>query len=140
MNHDLSRFIAAQQATYATALAELRSGRKRSHWMWFVFPQLRDLGRSETAKVYGLAGLAEAEAYLKHPVLGPRLEECTQAVLASRADILRDLFGYPDDLKFVSSMTIFNAVTGASGVFLRALETFNGGKQDPMTLALLAKQ
>ncbi|HMO43886.1 MAG TPA: DUF1810 domain-containing protein, partial [Phenylobacterium sp.] len=105
--YDLERFVAAQAGVIETALAELRGGRKRSHWMWFVFPQLKGLGQSSMAWLYGLDGLAEARAYLAHPVLGPRLEAATALVRDSPAVSLNALFGAPDDLKFCSSMTLF---------------------------------
>src|SRR5205085_12278134 len=104
---DLERFVSAQEGVIEIAQAELRAGAKRSHWMWFVFPQLRGLGRSPTAQFYGLSGLAEARAYLTHPLLGPRLSASVQAVMDSPAVSLAALFGAPDDLKFVSSMTLF---------------------------------
>jgi uncharacterized protein (DUF1810 family) len=139
MTSALSRFTEAQQDSYADALAELRAGRKRSHWMWFVFPQLRGLGHSETAHYYGIADLAEAAAYLGHPVLGPRLVECTQAVLALGNTTLNDLFGHPDELKFISSMTLFSQVPGAPAAFGQALARFNQGRPDPATLQRLAR-
>jgi len=104
---DLNRFARAQASVYDTALAELRAGRKRSHWMWFIFPQLEALGRSATAKCYGIKSLGEAAAYLDHNVLGPRLVECTQIALAATAPSLVDYLGTPDNLKFRSSMTLF---------------------------------
>jgi uncharacterized protein (DUF1810 family) len=140
MTIELSRFIEAQQDTYAAALAELRSGRKHGHWMWFIFPQLRGLGRSETARWFGIADLAEAEAYITHPVLGARLIECTNAVYASANISLRDLFGYPDDMKFISCMTLFSAVAHAPDIFRQALTKFNAGKPDPLTLDLIRGQ
>ena len=137
MNFDDSRFIAAQQTTYASALIELRAGHKRGHWMWFIFPQLRSLGRSETARMFGLEDLAEAESYLRHPVLGQRLIDATNTVLDSGDNSLRDIFGYPDDLKFISSMTLFSATNQAPKIFQQALQKFNAGQPDPLTLALL---
>ena len=137
---ELGRFLEAQRDVYDTALSELRAGRKRSHWMWFVFPQLRGLGRSAMSHHYGIAGRAEAEAYLRHPELGSRLVECTGAVLALPPSMgLHDVFGSPDDMKFISSMTLFRSVTGAADVFDRALARFNGGKPDPVTERLLAR-
>jgi uncharacterized protein (DUF1810 family) len=135
----LERFVDAQAQTFDTALAELAAGRKRSHWMWFIFPQLRGLGQSETARFYGLVSLAEARAYLAHPVLGERLERCTRAVLAARGDSLHAIFGSPDDLKFRSSMTLFAAAAGdGQSVFHAALDRWCGGRPDERTLALLA--
>jgi uncharacterized protein (DUF1810 family) len=134
---DLARFLQAQERTYAAALGELRAGRKRGHWMWFVFPQLRGLGSSPTSQLYGIGSLAEARAYLRHPILGTRLAECTVAVLAADRS-LRDLLGAPDDLKFRSSMTLFSMADPASPLFARALRQFSGGEPDAATLALMA--
>lgn len=134
---DLQRFTDAQQPVYETALAELRNGDKRSHWMWFIFPQLRELGRSGTARHYGIGGLDEATAYLRHPLLGARLCECTQAVLDVRGGSLDAIFGSPDNLKFVSSMTLFGRVPQAPDLFIRALGRYNGGAEDERTLRLL---
>lgn len=138
---DLQRFLAAQAAVHAQALAELRQGRKRSHWMWFVFPQLRGLGSSEMAHHYGVLGLAEARAYLAHPVLGARLLDCTEAVLALEGRDLRAIFGSPDDLKFVSSMTLFSlAAERRPNLFAEAIERLCGGTADQRTLALLRER
>lgn len=139
MAFDLSRFANAQRDTYAEALAELKAGRKRGHWMWFVFPQLRGLGHSETSRVYGIASIDEARAYLQDPMLGRRLVESTNAVLQAGDTSLPDIFGYPDDLKFISSMTLFSMVTEAPDVFNRALARFNDGKADLATVRLLSK-
>jgi uncharacterized protein (DUF1810 family) len=135
--HDLERFVSAQEPTYAEAADELRAGRKTSHWMWFVFPQLRDLGQSATAKRYGIASRAEAEAYLQHPVLGPRLKECVALVLAISGRNAHAIFGSPDDLKFRSSMTLFSGVAPEEPIFKEAIEKYYGGKPDPRTIALL---
>jgi uncharacterized protein (DUF1810 family) len=133
---NLQRFVTAQQLVYNTALAELTAGRKRSHWIWWIFPQLRGLGHSPRAYAYGLSGLEEARAYLAHPLLGPRLAECTRAVL-SRSDIpLTALFGSPDDLKFRSSMTLF-AEAGGGGLYQTAIDQTCGGQADAATLRLL---
>jgi uncharacterized protein (DUF1810 family) len=105
--HDLNRFVWAQESDYGRALAEIRSGRKRTHWMWYVFPQLDGLGFSETARRYAIRGLNEARAYLQHPVLGPRLVECTEAVLAVQGRSALEIFGTPDDLKLRSCVTLF---------------------------------
>ena len=136
----LSRFVHAQQPVYAQALQELREGRKRSHWMWFIFPQLAGLGSSDTARLYAVSGLAEARAYLDHPLLGPRLRECTAAVLATDGKPLSTIFGYPDDLKFCSSMTLFAEASGPSpaadnAIFSNALAKY--GTSDTRTLTLL---
>jgi uncharacterized protein (DUF1810 family) len=136
----LERFVAAQASVFTSALAELRAGRKQSHWMWFVFPQLRGLGRSSTAEFYGISSLAEARAYLSHPVLGPRLTLCTEAVLAIEGRSLHEIFGSPDDLKFCSSMTLFSRADGGEeSVFRRALDRFCTGRMDERTLALLER-
>jgi uncharacterized protein (DUF1810 family) len=132
---DLQRFIAAQAPVFDTALAELRAGQKRTHWMWFVFPQLRGLGNSSTARFYGIGSLDEARAYYAHPVLGPRLTRCIHAVQESTGRSLHDIFGSPDDLKFRSSMTLFEAAV-ADAVFAQALEHWCAGERDPRTLEL----
>ena len=134
----LQRFLDAQQSTYQTALAEIQSGRKRSHWMWFVFPQIQGLGFSETARFYAIRDAGEAAAYLAHPVLGPRLETISRALLALDSTDAPRIFGSPDDMKLRSSMTLFGAVPGASAVFGQVLARFFGGQPDPATLALLA--
>jgi len=147
--HDLRRFVEAQSAVYAQARDELAASRKQSHWMWFVFPQLRGLGRSEMAHRYGIASRAEAVAYLDHPLLGTRLIECTGLMLAApREATANAILGSPDDLKFRSSMTLFAAVAGDSvrfaGVasarlpFAVALDRFFDGRPDAATLRLLA--
>jgi uncharacterized protein (DUF1810 family) len=133
---DLKRFVDAQAAVYGDVRAELAAGRKTSHWMWFVFPQLKGLGRSSMAQHYGIASKAEAQAYWAHPVLGPRLRECTELVLAHGGLGAHALFGSPDDLKFRSCMTLFAQATGEA-VFARALEKFFDGAADARTLALL---
>ncbi len=138
MNDDLSRFVAAQAPHVATVMAELRAGRKRTHWMWFVFPQLRGLGRSEMARRFGLESLAEASAYLAHPILGERLRACVAALLAVQGRSAHEIFGSPDDLKLRSCLTLFLAVDGPDGVFARALEKYFDAQPDPMTLQLLA--
>lgn len=134
---DLGRFLQAQETTYAAAIGELRAGRKRNHWMWFVFPQMRGLGTSATSQFYGIGSLAEARAYLRHPILRTRLGECTEAVLAADRSLC-DLLGSPDDLKFRSSMTLFSIANGTSSVFARALRQFSDGEPDAATLALLS--
>lgn len=135
----LERFITAQVDAYQRARDELRAGVKRSHWMWFVFPQAKGLGGSATSQFYGIGSIAEARAYLKHPVLGPRLIEATNLVLALRGRTLRDIFGTPDDLKFCSSMTLFSRAAGPGSAFDEALSVFCGGEADRRTLALLSE-
>lgn len=137
MKFNLERFVTAQQNIYEVALSELRAGLKRSHWMWFIFPQLRGLGRSEAARFYAISGRAEAEAYLTHPMLGPRLDECTTAMLQHTDLSAHDIFGSPDDLKFRSSMTLFGAVAGRDSPFQAALDMFYAGARDESTLRLL---
>ena len=137
---DLARFKSAQAGTFDTAYAELLAGRKRSHWMWFVFPQLRGLGVSPTAQYYGLASLAEARAFLVDDLLSGRLEACTRAVLAAGTVSLHDIFGSPDDAKFRSSMTIFEAADVSDfSIFAEALDRCCAGARDDRTLALLGR-
>ena len=139
--HDLQRFVDAQAPIYDQVLAKVRAGRKRSHWMWFVFPQLRGLGHSAMAERYGIASRDEALAYLDHPLLGPRLVACTTLVTAVSDRSLNAILGSPDDLKFCSSMTLFAQVaTGLAPrvtVFADALRVHGDGRRDPRTLALL---
>jgi uncharacterized protein (DUF1810 family) len=137
MPFDLDRFTGAQQSAYRAILGELQAGRKTSHWMWFIFPQLKDLGRSETSRFYGIASLEEARAYLAHPVLGARLRECTAAVnrhAGTRAD---EIFGNVDALKFRSSMTLFSLAAPDDAGFAAALANFHDGQPDQATLELL---
>ena len=136
---DLDRFVMAQAPLYDIALAELIGGRKLTHWMWFVFPQLRGLGRSSMAHRYGIGSLAEAQAYLAHPVLGMRLKESVTAVLDCGETDPNLIFGSPDDVKFISSMTLFSRAAGEDEtVFSEALAKFSGGGSDERTLTLLA--
>jgi uncharacterized protein (DUF1810 family) len=133
----LQRFVEAQAPVISEALTELRHGRKRSHWMWYVFPQLRGLGSSPTAVRFAIASLAEARAYLEHPVLGPRLRECTRLVTDIQGASIGDIFGYPDDLKFRSSMTLFSLASADNQVFQDALKKYFNGAPDPATLERL---
>jgi uncharacterized protein (DUF1810 family) len=135
---DLERFVSAQAQTIDPALDELRAGRKHGHWMWFVFPQLNGLGRSPTAQRYGISSLAEARAYLNHPILGPRLEAAVAAVQTSPAESLGVLFGAPDDLKLRSSMTLF-AIAAPEGPFQKVIDRWCGGEFDIRTLQLLQR-
>jgi uncharacterized protein (DUF1810 family) len=135
--YELDRFLQAQAPVIGTALAELGAGRKRSHWMWFVFPQLEGLGRSAMAARYAIGSLAEARAYLTHPVLGPRLVQASELVLAVPQRTAHDIFGSPDDLKFHSSLTLFDRAASGQDVFRHCLERFFGGQPDPQTLGLL---
>lgn len=133
--YDLQRFVDAQAQVYDQVAVELRTGRKRTHWMWFVFPQLRGLGFSATATRYGITSLEEAQAYLAHPVLGPRLLECTRWVLAVENRTASQIFGSPDDQKLRSSMTLFARAGPENPEFAQALQKYYGGEHDPLTLA-----
>jgi uncharacterized protein (DUF1810 family) len=133
---DLQRFLAAQEGAMASVREELRAGRKRSHWMWFVFPQLRGLGSSAMAQHYGIASLEEARAYLADPVLGERLRECCELMLAVPGRSAHEILGSPDDLKFRSCVTLFALAAPDEPLFRRCLDRFHGGGPDPRTLAL----
>lgn len=135
---DLQRFLDAQAPVYPTVCAELRAGRKQSHWMWFIFPQLAGLGHSPTARFYALAGRAEAQDYLAHPLLGARLRECTALMTALPGQTAEAILGQVDALKFRSCMTLFAAISGEPG-FQSALDTYCAGEPDPRTLALLVE-
>ena len=134
---ELSRFIEAQDKIYDRVLAELKSGRKRSHWMWFVFPQIEGLGFSSTTQYYSIKSPEEARQYLEHPVLGKRLRECCESILALEGLSVSGIFGYPDDLKLKSSMTLFASVAQGQSVFIRVLDRYFQGARDERTLALL---
>ena len=135
---DLERFVTAQAPVFETVLAELRAGCKRSHWMWFVFPQLRGLGHSSTARFYGISSIEEARAYLAHPLLGPRLDLCTRIVVTSESSSLHAIFGSPDDMKFRSCVTLFSLATDNSdNPFRHALHRWCEGQPDEQTLVLL---
>jgi uncharacterized protein (DUF1810 family) len=136
---DLQRFVDAQRSSYLRACKELRAGQKTSHWIWYVFPQLKGLGFSSTAQMYAIGSLAEARAYLAHPLLGPRLEEATRLMLALRGRELEDILGHPDDLKFRSCMTLFAAAAGPGSNYETALDTLCGGIRDEKTLALIER-
>jgi uncharacterized protein (DUF1810 family) len=136
---DLQRFVDAQAPVYETVLSELRAGVKRSHWIWFIFPQLAGLGRSPTAARFAISSLAEAAAYLNHDVLGPRLRECARLVIAIDGLSVNEIFGSPDDLKLRSSMTLFAHATADNADFVELLNKFYGGRQDPATLSLLGE-
>lgn len=135
--HDLQRFVEAQAAVFERVRSELREGRKSSHWMWFVFPQIEGLGRSELARKFAISSRGEAEAYLQHPVLGPRLLECTHLVNLVEGRPIERIFGSPDDMKFRSSMTLFAHVAPGNRVFQEALQKYFAGKPDPATLERL---
>lgn len=134
---DLERFIAAQAPVYPRVVSELRAGRKQSHWMWFIFPQIAGLGHSAMAQRYAIGSRAEAVAYLDHPVLGPRLRECTRLVSAVEGKDINAILGYPDDMKFKSSMTLFARVTPDNADFVDALKKYFGGAFDEATLERL---
>ncbi|HRP24884.1 MAG TPA: DUF1810 domain-containing protein [Thauera sp.] len=136
---DLDRFVRAQQGVIDEALAELRRGEKRTHWMWFVFPQLAGLGLSPTAQHYAIRSLDEAQAYLRHPLLGARLRECARALLALQGRSAAQILGYPDELKLRSSMTLFAALPQADPLFAAVLERYYGGVADERTLRLLGR-
>lgn len=133
-SYHLHRFLDAQDKVYDSVCAELRVGDKRGHWMWFIFPQIKGLGHSATAIRFAISSREEAEAYLQHPVLGPRLRECTRLVNMVEGRSIERIFGYPDDLKFRSSMTLFAHVSTDNQVFLEALRKYFGGEFDSLTL------
>jgi uncharacterized protein (DUF1810 family) len=135
--YHLQRFVDAQNPVYAQACNELRAGEKTTHWMWFIFPQLRGLGHSATAAHFAISSLEEAKAYLQHPVLGARLRECTEIVRAVDGKSVSQIFGYPDDLKFHSSMTLFNAAAPDDLIFQLALAKYFHGSIDQRTTELL---
>ena len=136
---DLDRFLAAQDPVLEQVRAELKAGRKRSHWMWFIFPQLRGLGQSATARHYGLASLAEARSYLMHPILGRRLRDCTALVNAVQGRSAEEILGGVDAMKFRSCMTLFAAAEPGESAFRTALDRYYGGAEDPRTLELLQR-
>jgi uncharacterized protein (DUF1810 family) len=136
-NKGLTRFLEAQNQMYLKALAEIQNGKKQSHWMWFVFPQIKGLGFSETAKFYGIADMEEATAYLAHPVLGKHLVEISQALMQIENLTATEIFGTPDDMKLRSSMTLFSKVENADPVFSKVLEKYFEGMQDTYTEELL---
>ena len=136
----LSRFVEAQEGTYAAAIRELRQGRKRGHWMWFVFPQFDGLGSSAMSRRYAIASLDEARAYLAHPVLGPRLRECAEALLSFAGLSASDVFPSPDDVKLRSSMTLFDLVSPPGSLFARVLDEHFGGERDELTLRAIGRR
>jgi uncharacterized protein (DUF1810 family) len=134
---NLARFVEAQDGVYARVLAELRAGHKRTHWMWFIFPQLKGLGASPMANRFAISGRGEATAYLAHQVLGPRLRECTKILIAAPHGSIESILGHPDNLKFRSSMTLFANAAADNADFVAALDKFFGGGFDPLTLERL---
>lgn len=137
---NLQRFVDAQRSIYENVRRELRGGSKRSHWMWFIFPQFKGLGRSDTAQQYAISSREEAAAYLEHPILGSRLRECSQLVAAIDGRSIEDIFGYPDYLKFHSSMTLFAQVAADNEVFNDCLQKYFDGEPDSATLAQLSSE
>jgi uncharacterized protein (DUF1810 family) len=135
---DLARFVQAQDRVYGPVTGELRQGRKRSHWIWFIFPQVAGLGFSAMSERYAISGLTEARAYAAHPVLGPRLRECTQLVLNASPTSIREILGPPDDLKFRSSMTLFEQAVPDEPLFAQCVDKYFGGERDPQTLSFLS--
>ena len=135
--YDLKRFLIAQEGVYERALAELKGGQKRTHWIWFIFPQIDGLGYSPTAKRYSIKSMEEARQYQDHAVLGKRLLECTEAVVALKGGSVSEIFGYPDDMKFKSSMTLFEKIAGSASVFSSAIDRYCHGERDATTLRLL---
>ena len=135
--HDLGRFVQAQEGDYERALSEVRAGRKRSHWMWYIFPQYDGLGFSPTSRRYSIKSVAEAQAYLAHPVLGPRLTECAEAALRVEGRSALEVFGSPDDMKLRSCATLFAHVSPAGSVFERLLSKYFDGERDDRTLRLI---
>ncbi|MDQ3041543.1 MAG: DUF1810 domain-containing protein [Acidobacteriota bacterium] len=136
---DLTRFITAQEMVYSRVLFELRNGRKRTHWMWFIFPQIDGLGNSSTTKRYAIKSIEEAQEYLNHPLLGKRLKECAETVLAVEGRSISEIFGYPDDLKLKSSTTLFENVADSDPIYASMLNKYFNGERDIRTLNLLEK-
>ena len=134
---DLNRFVKAQEAVFENVLRELENGQKKSHWMWFIFPQIEGLGYSEITRYYSIKSLEEARQYLNHPILGPRLLKCTETVLAIDGKTVSEIFGSPDDMKFKSSMTLFACVTESEALFTQVLEKYFDGERDKKTEFLL---
>jgi uncharacterized protein (DUF1810 family) len=135
--HDLERYVRAQEPVFAQVCAELAAGRKQSHWMWFIFPQIAGLGHSVMAQRYAISSYAEARAYLEHPILGPRLRECTRLVLAVDRKSAYEILGSPDDMKFRSSLTLFSYATADNQIFRDALQKYFDGDEDTLTIARL---
>jgi uncharacterized protein (DUF1810 family) len=138
--YELARFVTAQQPVYETVVRELQSGYKLSHWMWFVFPQLDGLGQSPASRYYAIQSAAEARAYVRHPVLGPRLLECCSILLTIQSKSASDIFGFPDDMKLQSCMTLFGSLEEPDPVFDRVLGKYYGGQRDQRTLDLLGRR
>jgi uncharacterized protein (DUF1810 family) len=137
MNDNLDKFLNAQERDYETALVEIRSGRKQSHWMWYIFPQIADLGFSDMSRRFAIGNLSEAKAYLEHPILGERLVGISKALLEVKSNNATQIMGSPDDVKLKSSMTLFSCVPGADPVFQSVLNKFFNGSKDDRTIALI---
>lgn len=138
--YDLQRFVDAQKTHYPAALKEVRAGHKRSHWMWYIFPQIKGLGFSETSLFYAISGILEAEAYLNHPVLGSRLKEISSVLLQLKSSDPQEIFGSPDDAKLKSSMTLFSSLENSDPVFEQVLDKFFKGQKDQQTIRILHDQ
>ena len=139
-NDSLQRFVTAQTGSYGLALSEMKDGKKRSHWMWFIFPQIRGLGSSEASRYYGIRDLKEAEAFLNHPVLGNRIIEISGVLLTLGTNDAHEVFGSPDDLKLKSSMTLFSEVENTNPVFKAVLQKFFKAERDQATLKMLGQK
>ena len=135
--YNLSRFLEAQMVTYEGAMLELARGRKESHWIWYIFPQIEGLGRSDTAKLYSIKSLEEGRAYLEHPVLGPRLVEACEILLSLKDASMDEVMGFPDDLKLLSSMTLFENISGESSIFTNIVEVYFDDERDETSLEII---
>ena len=135
--YNLNRFIEAQMATYEGAMLELARGRKESHWIWYIFPQIEGLGRSDTAKLYSIKSLEEGRMYLEHPVLGPRLVEACEILLSLKEASMDEVMGFPDDLKLLSSMTLFEVVSDSNSIFTKMIEFYYEGRRDKASLEII---
>jgi uncharacterized protein (DUF1810 family) len=136
--YNLNRFIEAQMTTYEGAILELAQGRKESHWVWYIFPQIDGLGRSDTAKLYSIKSLEEGRAYLEHPVLGPRLIEACEIILSLEDISMNQVMGFPDDLKLLSSMTLFEFISGSNSIFTKIIEIYFDDKRDETSLSIIS--
>jgi uncharacterized protein (DUF1810 family) len=135
--YNLNRFIEAQMTTYEGAMLELTQGRKESHWVWYIFPQIEGLGRSDTAKLYSIKSLEEGRAYLEHPVLGPRLIEACEILLNLKDASMDEVMGFPDDLKLLSSMTLFELISGSNSIFTKMIEIYFDDERDKNSLGMI---
>ena len=135
--YNLSRFLEAQMVTYDSAMLELARGSKKSHWIWYIFPQIEGLGRSDTAKLYSIKSLEEGRVYLEHPVLGPRLVEACEILLSLKEASMDEVMGFPDDLKLLSSMTLFEVVSDSNSIFTKMIEFYYEGRRDKASLEII---